>query len=641
MTAERDMQVLDAGTLRELLAGTVAETGEAFFDALVKHTARAIGTKCAWVTEWLEEPRRLRALSFWVGGKYVESFEYEIAGTPCAAVVEEKRLFLVPDRVIELFPEDSMLEPLGAVSYLGIPLLDTDGRLLGHFAVQDDAPMQENERALALFNIFAARAAAELRRVRRDRDLGEREQKLSRLFDSAMDAIVELDAELRVTRMNPSAERAFGRRATATMGATLESLLSRESNGKIAYLAAELARQPADRMFSSVPDGIECRRAGGETFAAEATLSRYELEGRAFNALIFRDLAEQYAAEQRIRALMSEADALRAELAELRGFDDIVGESDALRRVLGDVERVAGADTTVLITGETGTGKELVARAIHRRSRRSSGPWVAVNCAAIPANLQESELFGHERGAFTGATSRRDGRFKLADGGTIFLDEVGELPLDLQAKLLRVLQEGEIEPVGSTKSVRVDVRVVAATNRDLEEMVRAGVFRADLLYRLNVFPVHMPPLRERGDDVVMLAEHLARRLAQRRGASPPRLTPECSVRLRRYDWPGNVRELENVIERALILSVDGKTLNLDRALPESASTSATPHDPVAPADERILTASELRELERANVERALAACGGKISGPDGAAARLGLKPNTLASRIKALGIRPS
>ena len=262
-----------------------------------------------------------------------------------------------------------------------------------------------------------------------------------------------------------------------------------------------------------------------------------------------------------------------------------------------------------------------------------------MNCAAIAENLQESEFFGHTKGAFTGAAQARVGRFELADGGTIFLDEVGEMPKDLQVKLLRVLQEGEFEPVGSTETRSVDVRLVAATNRDLEAMVEEGTFRRDLLYRLNVFPVHLPPLRERGEDVVLLAEAFTRRLGRRAGREAGPLTEDGKARLRRYDWPGNVRELENVIERALITSVDGRSLNLTRALPDPvAGTTAAP--PAAPPDDegRILTATEMQDLERANLLRALEAACWKVAGKGGAAERLGINANTLASRMRSLGI---
>jgi PAS domain S-box-containing protein len=624
MAADEQNRPLDQDALREIVEGTAAETGEKFFDELVKHLARAIGTKCAWVTEWFEAQRRLRALSFWVGDDYYGEFEYDIADTPCEPVINDRKLIHVPERVLELYAHDPSLETLGAVSYMGVPLFDTDGRILGHLAVLHDAPMPEDTRVTAIFNIFAGRAAAELRRLRRDRDLRERELKLSRLIDSAMDAIVELDGELNVTSLNSAAERVFGCEAAEVCGSPFSGFLAPDARGKLTYLTVELERQPEGKQSLWIPDGLDAVGADGVGFPAEATLSRFEVAGRPFYTLILRSINERLEAEERIRDLLSETAYLRAEIEALHGFDEIVGRSPALGRVLADVEKVADADTTVLITGETGTGKELIARAIHRRSARAKRPLITVNCAAIAANLQESEFFGHERGAFTGATQRREGRFKLADGGTIFLDEVGEMPLDLQAKLLRVLQEGEFEPVGGSRAVRVDVRVIAATNRDLEKMAQEGTFRTDLLYRLNVFPVHVPPLRKRGADVVLLAETFARNLRQ-------------------YDWPGNVRELQNVIERALITSTDGRRLNLARALPDTTlrpgESKAVTSSPVAGGEERILTADEFRELERENLRRALEAANWKISGADGAAGRLGVNPNTLSSRMKTLGLR--
>jgi len=261
-----------------------------------------------------------------------------------------------------------------------------------------------------------------------------------------------------------------------------------------------------------------------------------------------------------------------------------------------------------------------------------------VNCAAIPGTLVESEFFGHERGAFTGATTRREGRFALADSGTIFLDEVGELPFDLQAKLLRVLQEGEFEPLGGTRTRKVNVRVVAATNRDLGAMVAEGKFREDLFYRLNVFPVRVPSLRERGADIVLLARAFVERLARRMGRRIEPLHPDQIRRLQEYHWPGNVRELQNVIERAIILATSGR-LDLQRALPPEAAPALPPTESVDAAAPRVLSAAELESLERANIERALAAAGGKISGNGGVAELLGLPPSTVTSRMKALGIQ--
>jgi transcriptional regulator with GAF, ATPase, and Fis domain len=290
----------------------------------------------------------------------------------------------------------------------------------------------------------------------------------------------------------------------------------------------------------------------------------------------------------------------------------------------------------VLVTGESGTGKELIARAVHESSGRAERAMVKVNCAAMPASLMESELFGHERGAFTGATARREGRFALADGGTIFLDEIGELPLELQAKLLRVLQEGEFEPVGSSRTRTVDVRVVAATNRDLEAEVRAGRFREDLYYRLNVFPVRVPALRERLDDIPLLVDAFLQRLAKRLGRS---FDPPCneSLRcLRAHAWPGNVRELQNVVERAAI-GAAGSRLDFSRALPTPAADR--PGDPAEGARRRVLTMRELQQIERSNLLLALELTGWRVSGDGGAAQLLEINPSTLASRIKALGLQ--
>ncbi len=316
----------------------------------------------------------------------------------------------------------------------------------------------------------------------------------------------------------------------------------------------------------------------------------------------------------------------------------IVGRSAALRRALREVTQVASTRATVLLLGETGTGKELFARAIHDLSARRERPLVTVNCAAIAATLIESELFGHERGAFTGATQRREGRFGLADGGTIFLDEIGELPLELQGKLLRVLQEGELEPVGGSRTRKVDVRVIAATHRDLLEAARSGTFREDLYYRLSVFPLTLPPLRERGDDVVLLAAAMIERLARSLGKPVAPLEPADVAALRAHAWPGNVRELRNVIERAIITSRDGR-LSLERILPAAGGRSrpvtALP-GAAAPVLREILTEPELRRLERSNLLAALDRTGWRIGGTGGAAELLQVNPSTLKSRVKAL-----
>lgn len=337
-----------------------------------------------------------------------------------------------------------------------------------------------------------------------------------------------------------------------------------------------------------------------------------------------RALAE---VEQLKNRLQVENVYLQEELTRTHHCGEIIGQSSALQAVLRRVEQVAPTDATVLIQGETGTGKELIARAIHRRSRARERPLVKVNCAALPAGLIESELFGHERGAFTGALARKLGRFEVADGGTLFLDEIGELPLELQAKLLHVLQEGEFERVGGTQTIRVQVRVIAATNRDLAAAVESGSFRADLFYRLNVFPLVLPPLRERKDDIPLLVQCFLDRSAKKLGKPLQRLSDDSMARALRYAWPGNVRELQNVIERAAILA-QGPVVEIEEALEQRLPAA----DPPPPA-------STLQEVERAHIMRVLAETHGIIEGPRGAARILGLHPNTLRSRLQKLGIK--
>jgi transcriptional regulator with GAF, ATPase, and Fis domain len=318
----------------------------------------------------------------------------------------------------------------------------------------------------------------------------------------------------------------------------------------------------------------------------------------------------------------------------------IVGASRALRQVIQQVDAVASTDATVLITGESGTGKELLAREVHMRSPRARRPFVKVNCSAIPREIFESEFFGHARGAFTGAVLERPGRFQIADGGTIFLDEIGDLPVEMQPKLLRVLQEGEYERVGEDRTRKVDVRVIAATNQNLGDEVRARRFRQDLFYRLNVFPLELPPLRARKDDIPELAAHTIARMSKRHRIPPPPLTTYDIQRLQRHDWPGNIRELQNVVERAVILS-KGVRLRLDVALPSIVGASGEPASPSGcPHEDVVLTDLECRERERANVMKALARCEGRIYGKGGAAELLGINPTTLASRLRALKITP-
>jgi formate hydrogenlyase transcriptional activator len=331
---------------------------------------------------------------------------------------------------------------------------------------------------------------------------------------------------------------------------------------------------------------------------------------------------------------------LQEEIRSEHNFEEIVGNSAALLRTLADVERVAATDSTVLILGETGTGKELIARAIHDRSTRKKHPLVKVNCGAITAGLVESELFGHVKGAFTGALADREGRFKLAHGGTLFLDEVGELPLETQVKLLRVLQEQEFEPLGSNRTIKVDVRIIAATNRDLETEFKEGKFRSDLFYRLNVFPIHVPPLRERKEDIPLLIAFFMQRFGRRFGKSIEAVPDASLQQMRSYDWPGNLRELQNIVERAAILSM-GNVLELEPFLISSSKQNSSTAVRQASQRESVVSspASSLDEVQKRHIESVLHQAGWVVEGPNGAAKRLNLHPNTLRSRMQKLGIR--
>lgn len=382
----------------------------------------------------------------------------------------------------------------------------------------------------------------------------------------------------------------------------------------------------------------------------QSAVSERDSSGRVFRMLVAsKDVTERVEAERALRATLAENARLREELERERdylreevnvsmNFGRIVGRSAALKHTLEQVEAVAQTPANVLVLGETGVGKELVARAIHAKSPRADAPLVKVNCASIPKDLFESEFFGHVKGAFTGAHRDRVGRFQLADGGTLFMDEVGEIPLELQGKLLRVLQESEFERVGDDATRRVDVRVIAATNRDLEQLVADGKFREDLYYRLSVFPIEVPPLRQRREDVVQLAQHFLDVTCKDFGRKPIKLTRSQLEIITGYSWPGNVRELKNVIERAVILS-QGSVLRLDLSLPETALQGGARPDRAEPARDDVLTEKELKALQKKNILAALKQANWRVSGKGGAADLLGIRPTTLNDRIKTFGIK--
>lgn len=584
----------------------------------------------------VEEPKRLRAVSFWFNDDYIRDFEYDVRGTPCESVIQSGRLQHISDHVIDLFPDARAMKEWRAVSYIGAPLFDVDGKIAGNLGVVDTETLPLEPRIEALFRIFSARAMAEVQRLRAESAVREREQKLSLLVGSAPDAIVELDNDFNVTDVNRAACVTFGGKPDKIVGRSFYHCLGPDSARKISRLAEQLRALPEERRSLWISGGLTGRRLDGIEFPAELSLAHFEIRREGRYTVILRNINDRLEADRRIAALTSESEYLKEEITQLHDFHQMVGTGPAMRGLFESIQSVAPTDSTVLIHGETGVGKELVARAIHAASSRANKPLIKVNCAAIPAALMESEFFGHEKGAFTGATTKREGRFALAHGGTIFLDEIGELPLELQPKLLRVLQEGEFEPVGSSQTRSVDVRVIAATNRDLLGATQESKFRADLYYRLNVFPIHVPPLRERREDIEPLVATFADQLRRRSGREILPLSPECLRRLRDYDWPGNVRELQNVVERAVITSREGH-LNLDAALPSVPATAVRAQEESEPS-ETVRTDAEIRRLERDNIVRALERTNWRVSGPSGAARLLGIPVTTLRSRMKAFGI---
>jgi PAS domain S-box-containing protein len=476
----------------------------------------------------------------------------------------------------------------------------------------------------------------------------ERENQL--ILRAAGEGIYGVNAEGKTTFVNPVAERILGWSAEELVGTDIHSTVHHTHHDGRHYPHEDCPIYAAfrDGAVHQVNDEVFWRKDGTPVWV-EYTSTPIRDRGVVVGAVIvFRDVSQRREADEKLRAALSEVDQLRERLEQENAYlqeeirtetnpRGIIGRTAAVQKTLRQVSLVAPTDATVMITGESGTGKELIARAIHEASQRSDRPLIRVNCAAIPRELFESEFFGHVKGAFTGALRDRIGRFELADGGTLFLDEVGEIPLELQGKLLRVLQEGHFERVGEERTRAVNVRVIAATNRELKQEVRQGRFREDLYFRLNVFPVETVPLRDRREDIPLLAQHFLTS-ESKSFKSDLRLSEGDVRRLMQYDWPGNVRELQNVIERAAILAQNGR-LRIDLPIQQGGAELPTAsRRPKNGAPAVILTDDEMREHERNNILAALKASGGKVFGKDGAADLLAVKPTTLASRIKSLGI---
>ncbi|WP_166958825.1 sigma 54-interacting transcriptional regulator [Mangrovimonas sp. CR14] len=462
-------------------------------------------------------------------------------------------------------------------------------------------------------------------------DLEISNAKFQGLINGAMDAIIMISEDFKIQMTNPSANIMI-----ENMDAIHRNLLFFLDEPSAQFLEDEInaANNEKNKFKKFLTQPITVIGSNETVSIHEVTLSKIEDEKGLLYLIIFRNIEDKIKTEHTIKLLTKKTEYLEAELQEKSNNHGITAKHETMLQVLRQIDQVATTDATVLITGETGTGKELVAKAIHQASFRFDKPFIRINCGAIPSNLIESELFGHVKGAFTGASTDRKGRFELAHSGTLFLDEIGELPLDLQPKLLRVIQEGEFEPLGSSKTIKVDVRILAATHRDLRKRAEKGTFREDLFYRLNVFPIHIPPLKERGNDVCDIANDMVANFCKKLNKPLIQFSESDINLLISYQWPGNVRELQNLMERAVIISQEGQ-VNLSSIIPSigqnEIKSEAIPDNP-------IWTASQLTDFEKENIVKALEKTNWRISGKNGAAALLQLPPTTLSSKIKALKI---
>lgn len=654
--------------LRIISEGTAAVIGGDFFRSLAYHIIISTGIRYAIVTECANIAKtRVRTLVYIERDHFLDNFEYDISDTPCEIVMKGQNYYCSAD-LDTFFKKEE-----GVKSYFGVPIFLSNAEVIGHIAIFDTKPMTVTSRQLNILKIFASRAGAEIERKRNDEIIQSSMTRYRSLFEDSPIGMCEEDyseVKFYVEKLKQKHQtdlRTIYENYPEEITKTYQQIIRLKANrSQVKLFDLETEQQYFDYlekafMPSAFKDLILTFDSGQPIFEREIDVravtgakkilkvKRVLLPGAEKNwsrsLISCVDITELKAAQEKLNHALHEVKELKErleaeniylqqEIKQEHNFDEIVWQGEALTKVLDKIQLVAGTDATVLILGESGTGKELIARAIHNISKRNKRPLVKINCAALPANLIESELFGHEKGAFTGALNQKIGRFELADGGTIFLDEIGELPIDLQAKLLRVLQEGEFERLGSNKTIKVNVRIMAATNRDLQQSIQDKEFRADLYYRLNVFPVISPPLRERKEDIPILVTHFCKKYGMRLGRTVNSVPKKTLELLMSYDWPGNVRELENVIERGLILS-RSNVLELGDWLPVTKISDPPVHAHV-PKGSSPLT---LEEMERTHILEVLNATHWKIRGDDGAAVALGLNPTTLEARIKKMGIR--
>lgn len=634
-----DLDAKELDRYNELFAEFSDLKGEDYFKALANRLAVSLRVESVWLAEYLSSEDRLLPLVFYSRSKYLRQPGYPAFGTPCGQTMDDRSMFFQDQGVLQEFPKaKTYLGTVKANAYLASPLQDTDGRIIGLVGLADSSPLVFDDHFKTVFKLFVGKAQTALRLHRRSEEIQTQEKQLKGLIDGIQDLLVNFDKDGKVIMTNAAARNHLQWKSGEAKPGIYHFLPTKDRND-VDRMIYQLDKSSDKESFLYFPEGFQVISALNEAFEVEGTLNRYELNGEWYYTMVLRSLDHKMKAEEELMSLLDRTQYLQHELEEVKLTSQLVGESESIKMLWQDIYMVAHTDATVLVHGETGTGKELVARQVHQISGRKSRPMVSVNCGAIPTNLIESELFGHVKGAFTGAVSDRKGRFELANGGTIFLDEIAELPLEMQVKLLRVIQEKEFEPVGSDKTIKVDVRIVAASHRNLSELTRKGEFRQDLYYRLNVFPIEVPALRERGDDILTLAESFIKKFEARMGKKTAPLSVVQKKALKRYAWPGNVRELQNILERAVIVTRDGN-LDISKVLGNDSKEMLTDNlTVVQPDEDKILTREELLILEKNNIIKALRATGGKVSGSGGAAELLNMVPTTLSSRIRSLGIR--
>ncbi len=605
-----------------------ANSSENFFTSMAVQLAKCLAADHTYIGELIagengKDKDRVRTLGVCSKGALANNIFYDLPNSPCAEVLEQGTCSYVSG-VVARFPRDFVLQQLQVEGYVGTSLRDSQGRVVGIMAAAYQRPLANPKFAETILQLFSTRTAAEIERKRTEEALRQSEVRFQVAIKNSPITVFSQDVNLRYTWVyNPT----LSHPSSDMMGKDLHEFWGREQGDAIAKVRRRV-----------LETGVGLRHEvqvthGGRKHYFDTTIEPVfdaagvvvGLTGASMDVTELREATEALREAQ--KRLREEKVYLEREIDTELGFGEIIGRSKALQEVMENVAKVAASDATVLLLGETGTGKELVARAIHRLSQRADTSFIKMNCAAIPSGLLESELFGNEKGAFTGAVSRKIGRLELADKGTLFLDEIGEIPLDLQPKLLRVLQDQEFERLGGMQTIKVDFRLIAATNRNLVAGVRENEFRSDLYYRLNVFPIRVPPLRERREDIRLLVEHFVQKFARRMKRSITSIPTRTIDALMGWDWPGNVRELENFIERSVILT-QGSVL----VSPLSELELNIPME--KRADET------LKAAERQLILRALRESHGQIGGPDGAAQRLGLKRTTLQSKLKHLGINP-